>query len=435
MDKKAVGAIATLAAVTVVFLGAVHLKSPAARFVNKNAIDGETVNMDVEGHENIDKAVTVLDKDGSVKGYIVTVREEGFGGDIVMDVSFNAEASRVLGIHIVQQTETPDLGGRIAEEEFRAQFADTEAPVYLPSMLKEEQKEETGGLWTELLDGTYTVEAAEPANGYTDTLELTVEAGKVTRIVWDAVDEDGNRKSVLSEEGAYTMTEDGLIWKEQAEALAKAVIEHQGTEFLALNEEGKTDAVTGVSVSLKGFENLLKDALKLAAGSEPMVLADGVYEKEAEAGNGYTDVVTMTVEDGRITGLVWDSVDAEGNKKSVLSEEGAYTMTEDGLIWKEQAGALAKAVIENQGVDFLAVNEEGKTDAVSGVSVSVNGFVNLVQKCMEEAAGNPAEEEAEASAVLPDQGTVVDGVSGATVSSTAVVTGVNRAAEFLNSQK
>lgn len=104
-------------------------------------------------------------------------------------------------------------------------------------------------------------------------------------------------------------------------------------------------------------------------------------------------------------------------------------MTEDGLTWKEQAEALASALIENQSLDFLQVNEQGKTDAVSGVSISVGGFISLAEKCMNEAAGVEEKEE------VPANGTQVDAVSGATISSTAVVTGINTAFEFLQAVK
>ena len=145
--------------------------------------------------------------------------------------------------------------------------------------------------------------------------------------------------------------------------------------------------------------------------------------------NGFTDVVTMTVTDGKITEVNWDAVGADGSTKSVLSENGEYVMTEDGLTWKEQAEALANALIENQSLDFLQVNEQGKTDAVSGVSISVGGFISLAEKCMNEAAGIEETEE------VPANGTQVDAVSGATISSTAVVTGINKAFELLQTVK
>ena len=109
-------------------------------------------------------------------------------------------------------------------------------------------------------------------------------------------------------------------------------------------------------------------------------------------------------------------------------------MTEDGLSWKEQAEAVAKEIIDNQSTGFLNIDEQGKTDAVSGVSMAVGGFVNLLEDLMEQAAGVVREEVSAEPEVpeAPEQGTVVDGISGATISSTAVVNGVNRAVEFLN---
>ena len=77
---------------------------------------------------------------------------------------------------------------------------------------------------------------------------------------------------------------------------------------------------------------------------------DGTYEAKAEAAdnNGFVDQVTMTVQGGKITEVNWESVGADGAKKSVMSENGEYTMTEDGLTWKAQAEALAAALVENQ---------------------------------------------------------------------------------------
>lgn len=160
-------------------------------------------------------------------------------------------------------------------------------------------------------------------------------------------------------------------------------------------------------------------------------LQDGTYEAKAEAAdnNGFVDQVTMTVQGGKITEVNWESVGADGAKKSVMSENGEYTMTEDGLTWKAQAEALAAALVENQNLNFLNVNEQGKTDAVAGVSISVGGFVNLAEQCMMEAAGKEPQES------TPSEGTQVDAVSGATISSTAAVKAVNTAYDFVKTVK
>ena len=185
-----------------------------------------------------------------------------------------------------------------------------------------------------LKDGVYKAEEAEFSDGYKGIVEMTVKNGAITELIWDMVDEEGNTKGQLSLEGKYLMTEDGPIWKEQSEALAKYVIEHQSIEGLTTNEEGKTDVVSGVSISINGFINLVEECLKQAKGEVQVKgnLTDGVYKaEEAEFSNGYKGVMEMTIKNGAITELIWDAVDEEGSSKSQLSLNGEYLMTEDEI--------------------------------------------------------------------------------------------------------
>lgn len=116
---------------------------------------------------------------------------------------------------------------------------------------------------------------------------------------------------------------------------------------------------------------------------------DGTYTKVAEeAENGYTYQVTMVVENGNITSIDWDATDADGNSKKQLAIDGTYKMTEDGPNWAEQSESLSQYVIENQSLDGLTTDENGKTDAVAGVSISVSTFIEFVQDCMNQASAN-----------------------------------------------
>ena len=432
MKNKNVRGIIALAVVTAlsfgVIMGSKALAKDMGTGASNTAEEQVKEEIDTKGAEGIEKAVK------TENGYMVTAKVKGYGGDIVMNVSFDAEKKKVTKVEVTEQKETEGLGAKVADAEFLSQFEGVEAPVFLPGMsLEKEEKVSDEELLKELKDGTYEAKADAPDNnGFTDVVTVTVKDGKIAEVNWEAVGADGNTKSVLSENGEYVMTEDGLTWKEQAEALAKAVVENQSLSFLNLDEQGKTDAVSGVSISIRGFTALAEKCLKEAAGiTQTLELKDGTYEAKAEAAdnNGFIDQVTMTVADGKITEVNWEAVGEDGSKKSVLSENGEYVMTEDGLTWKEQAEALASALIENQSLDFLQVNEQGKTDAVSGVSISVGGFISLAEKCMNEAAGVEEKEE------VPANGTQVDAVSGATISSTAVVTGINTAFEFLQAVK
>ena len=432
MKNKNVRGIIALAVVTAlsfgVIMGSKALAKDMGTGASNTAEEQVKEEIDTKGAEGIEKAVK------TENGYMVTAKVKGYGGDIVMNVSFDAEKKKVTKVEVTEQKETEGLGAKVADAEFLSQFEGVEAPVFLPGMsLEKEEKVSDEELLKELKDGTYEAKADAPDNnGFTDVVTVTVKDGKIAEVNWEAVGADGSTKSVLSENGEYVMTEDGLTWKEQAEALAKAVVENQSLSFLNLDEQGKTDAVSGVSISIGGFTALAEKCLKEAAGiTQTLELKDGTYEAKAEAAdnNGFIDQVTMTVADGKITEVNWEAVGEDGSKKSVLSESGEYVMTEDGLTWKEQAEALANALIENQSLDFLQVNEQGKTDAVSGVSISVGGFISLAEKCMNEAAGIEKTEE------VPANGTQVDAVSGATISSTAVVTGINTAFEFLQAVK
>ena len=309
-----------------------------------SAQSGETAvaeEYDVSGSEKVEEAVRL--EDGA---YMVTVREAGYAGDIVLRATFEDDAATIRQVEVLEQNETETLGARITEPEFLDQFAGALAPVYLPGM--------------------------------------TVETG----------------------------------------ASADAAGEAEAAETLETEE-------TGVDL----------------AALEGAALSDGTYEAVGEPADGYTDQVSITVTDGKITEVSWDSVGEDGSSKSVMSENGEYVMTEDGLTWAEQSQALANALIENQSLSFLNPDAEGKTDAVSGVSISVNGFISLAQQCIDQAAGieHPesmeaadAEEAEGAEAADTDasqNGTQVDGISGATRSSTAAVTAINEAYNFLQTVK
>ncbi|HIT91122.1 MAG TPA: hypothetical protein IAC41_12000 [Candidatus Merdenecus merdavium] len=244
----------------------------------------------------------------------------------------------------------------------------------------------------QLVDGSYKVEDEDfDESGYKGVVNITVADGKVTELTWDNLDKDGKSKSQLSLDGEYVMSEDGLLWADQSKALADYVIKNQTLDTLNVTEEGKTDAVSGVSINIKGFINLVESALDQAKGkeqtsgsskTEDFVLEDGkyTYEDIDFDSNGYKNTLTYTVSDGKITELIWDNVDQDGNLKSTLSLDGEYVMTEDGLPWAEQSKALCDYVLEHQSLEGLNLGEDGKTDAISGVSISISDFYNCVER-------------------------------------------------------
>lgn len=154
---------------------------------------------------------------------------------------------------------------------------------------------------------------------------------------------------------------------------------------------------------------------------EAEALRDGKYraaESDYDA-TGFRNVVEVTVTNGMITAVNWDAEAADGGKsKKELSRAGEYVMSEDGLPWHEQAAVMERALLDLQTPTAIVYDQSsGKTDAYSGATIAVSPFVKLATEALTQSRMS--------------SGTLVDGISGATVSSKAVIDAVNEAAAFV----
>ena len=359
MERRKSGMVVAIFAILTV--AAIVLVVILRNVMNRN--EGEEMDVSRYADRGITKAYMIPDEDGELEAYDVYVTVSGYKSDIETKVRIEKDGDELLDLQILSQDETPELGGKIVESSFLNQFKGKDLPIAL--------------------------------------------SGQTV----------GN--------GAGT----GKVETEQAAATEN---NGDGTENTANNNLG-----------------------------EAVQRIDGVYRAEGEEFGGNRSQVTMVIENGEITELHWDSFDAEGNGKRALSLQGKYTMTEDGLLWADQADAVQKYVLEHQGLNGLTTNEEGKTDVVSGVSISIASFKELVKDCLAQATvegtdgtgndgatdgngengtetgnnnGNNVNSGNEGNTTGNPAASKVDGVSGATVSSTAVVKAVQIAYEFVLEQ-
>ena len=215
MKNKTVKGIIALAVVTALSFAVIIGSNQLSKNMTAGT-QGETAEiteeLDVSGTEQIDKAAK------TESGYVVTVREKGYGGDIVMNVSFDETAASVTKLEITEQNETEGLGSKITEEAFLEQFNGISAPVTLPGTdagnSSAENSSDNSAILdaldqAKLSDGTFTAKGEPDSNGFTEEVTLTVKDGKITEVNWDGITEDGTKKSVMSENGEYVMTEDG----------------------------------------------------------------------------------------------------------------------------------------------------------------------------------------------------------------------------------
>lgn len=62
------------------------------------------------------------DSKGSFLGYSIPAKGNGYQGSILLLVALSADMQTLIGIKVLENVETPGLGGRINEEWFQKQF-------------------------------------------------------------------------------------------------------------------------------------------------------------------------------------------------------------------------------------------------------------------------------------------------------------------------
>ncbi len=126
-------------------------------------------------------------------------------------------------------------------------------------------------------------------------------------------------------------------------------------------------------------------------------MTEGTYVGTAidtYGGEENTAKALITIDEtGKITDVELDvSYTKDGVVTSKKELGDSYGMKEGNsdygfaaLEWYEQIELLEKAVIENQGIDFITMDESGKTDAVSGCTVQIEPLYNAIEEALKKA--------------------------------------------------
>lgn len=127
-------------------------------------------------------------------------------------------------------------------------------------------------------EGTYTGTAIDSYGGQENTASAEVKIdsdGKITSVYLDTtytyVNDDGisvdtTKKTLKEKYGMYNHPYGSTVgeWYTQVEALEKAVVDNQGIEFLNIDEDGYTDAVSGCTIKIDAMYEALENALEQA---------------------------------------------------------------------------------------------------------------------------------------------------------------------------
>lgn len=122
---------------------------------------------------------------------------------------------------------------------------------------------------------------------------------------------------------------------------------------------------------------------------------EGVYTGTASdsyGGQDNTATAVVTIDsDGKITDVYLDTTytkdGIETTKKTLGSEYGMYGVEYGSTIgeWDTQVTALEDYIVTNQGIDGILLDEDGKTDAVSGCTIKIDALYEAVNNALDQA--------------------------------------------------
>ena len=77
---------------------------------------------------DIDGITAVMEANNGA-GYVITAQSRGYGGQVPAAVAFSPEGT-ILGVTMMENSETPGLGQKVTEAAFSGQFAGREAATF-----------------------------------------------------------------------------------------------------------------------------------------------------------------------------------------------------------------------------------------------------------------------------------------------------------------
>ncbi len=218
--------------------------------------------------------------------------------------------------------------------------------------------------------------------------------GEPVKVSLDVRQENGTMKKEEAKKGNYVMKEgEAKNWGEQMDLLEAFLNENKvdTSKVKLTNDDGNTDAVSGVSIKVGTYVKAVQevvDAVKagkdLETGFTGAKIAETPYDP---TGKKKDMVVTKVVfNHGKPVGVNVDVKQEDGSMKKKAAEEGKYVMKEgEAKHWGEQMALLEAFIVENN-FDLSKVkliNDDGNTDAVSGVSIKVGTYVQAVQDVLD----------------------------------------------------
>ena len=224
-------------------------------------------------------------------------------------------------------------------------------------------------------DGIYFAQEAAYTGGMKNQVVLKVQGGKIASANWNVVSYAAGQADLKSAAGKGG---GAATWAENAKKAEDALVSSQNAN---------TTSVNGVAANFQvaPFFNLAKQALASAPVSKGSYNKDGWYFAETPADSYSTrNTALITVVNGTIVDVLWNGIinyQGLNPSKFITSSEGKYPMGTQQ--WHKMAELGAQALVKAGDPSKIPVKSDGKTDAISGCTLSVKEFLDAATKALE----------------------------------------------------
>jgi hypothetical protein len=227
-------------------------------------------------------------------------------------------------------------------------------------------------------DGFYFAQDADYVNNQKNQVALEVRGGKIASASWNILSLNAGTRDLKTIAASGTVPA-AATWATQAAAVERNLVSSQNTG---------TTSVEGGPANVKPFFDLAARALRGRAIPKGPY-KDGWYYAEAATADSYhtRNSTLITVVNGTIVDMLWNGIlvgmhPSVNPSKMITSKANGYPMTGAKRLWHEQSALLSAALLRTQDPEKIRVRANGTPDGISGVSIQVKDYLDLVKRAL-----------------------------------------------------
>jgi major membrane immunogen (membrane-anchored lipoprotein) len=229
-------------------------------------------------------------------------------------------------------------------------------------------------------DGYYFAQEADFVSGMKNQVVLKVQGGKIAEANWNVISYQSQTPDLKAV--AARGVANAANWASQAK---------KAEDFLVSSQNTSATRVEGVTTQVAPFFSLVRAALQAGPVPRGAYAKDGWFYGEDTKldANETRNTVLITIVNGTIKDVLWNGqlqlrrMDGINPSKIITSMAGQYPMpsTPRGP-WHEQVKKAAAALVSVQDPAKIPLKADGKTDAITGVSIIVKEYLDVANTAL-----------------------------------------------------